>query len=187
MSNADGFLKKGPLLLLVAILSVACSPFSSRTFVIENKGTIYFDNFENSTELRAHVSPEGCFGSSCTLPIEQSGHVKVDAQRRALHFESRFVLRQDLTGGCTQDCGGGGSVAFDIGDVEPGIYTVWLGSKRLGQLQVPPPPSTQHYFGFSTDATATPLPSPSPRPSPTDPRAYPPPKPEIKSTAFPYP
>jgi hypothetical protein len=187
MSKTACLLSKGAILLLVAFLSLACTPLSTRTVVVENRGTIYFDNLENSTTLRAHASPEGCFSSSCTLPLEQSGNVKIDPQSFTLHFETRFVLRQQLRGVCTADCGGGGSVAFEIGEVEPGVYTVWLGSKRLGQLQIPFQPAMQPYLEFSTEATATPLPSPTVRAAPTEPRAYPPPEPEINPKAYPFP
>lgn len=172
MSRPGHFLKESLILLLVLVLSVACSPFSSRITVVENEGTIHFDNRQNSTELIALVQPEGCFSSSATQPLEQSGTVRVDTRQLTLRFETRFVLRRSLEGG-TLDCGGGGYIEFYIGDVEPGVYTIWLGSRRLGQLKVPPDLSSQPYFQFSTKATATPLPSPSPTPAPTDPLAYP--------------
>ncbi len=185
MSDTDRRRKVALILLLTLFLSVACT--SNRISVIENEGTIYFENLTSSIELIARAHPEGCFSSSCTRPLEQSGSVRIDTERFALHFETQFVLQRDIGGACTADCGGGGHIEFRIGDVERGVYTVWLGHKKLGQLEVPLRGSTQRYLEFSTGATATPLPPPTPTPAPTDPFAYPPPEPTIVPTAHTYP
>ncbi|GEM_PF-1947480 len=122
------------------------SPLPSDAIVVENEGRICFHEFENSLEVQGYFVPRGCFSSSCTRPIQQTVHIQVDTAQFALRFNTRFVLidpyaAQGKTRGsyrCTEDCDGAGSIQFEIGDLERGTYSVWLGERNLGQISFPP-------------------------------------------------
>lgn len=114
------------------------------TTIIENAGQICFRAFDNSTkELRGVFSPTGCFSSSCTLPLEQRVDVKLDDSQFAIRFTTRFVLKDTTVRvpeprTCTADCNGGGTIDFKISGVKGGNYSVWLGNRELGSLEIPP-------------------------------------------------
>lgn len=57
-----------------------------------------------------------------------------------LRFLTRFVLFDPIRNPdhiCTGDCGGAGSVEFDIGSLERGMYAIWIGDKQVGELYLP--------------------------------------------------
>lgn len=122
------------------------SPLPSNAIVIQNEGYICFREFENSLEVQGYFIPKGCFSSSCTRPIQQTVDIKIDTAQFALRFDTLFVLIDPYAAqgkprgsyACTEDCGGAGSIQFEIGDLERGTYSVWLGERNLGQISFPP-------------------------------------------------
>ncbi len=151
--------------IFVCVALTGCVPSPNTTFVsplpgdaivIQNEGYICFHEFENSLEVRGYFNPKGCFSSSCTRPIQQTVDIKVDTTRFAIQFNTLFVLIdpyavQGKPRGsyvCTEDCGGAGSVQFDIGDLERGTYSVWLGERNLGQISFPPDTITRRDICF---------------------------------------
>jgi len=134
---------------LVSIILVGCtqapngtfvSPVPSGAVVVQNEGYICFTEFDNSLEVRGYFTPRGCFSSSCRRPVQQTVDVQVDTTQFAIRFNTRFVVidpyaaQGALRGSyvCTDDCGGAGDIQFNIGDVERGTYSVWLGERNLG-------------------------------------------------------
>jgi hypothetical protein len=122
------------------IMPTKSSDAQTEVLIIENEGEVCFTGCPQCQELRAHFRPEGCFSSSCTRILEQFGEVTVDQSAFAIRFHTRFILDRRLPGqfGCTGDCGGGRSVEFDLGFLERGRYSVWLGDSKVGDLNVPP-------------------------------------------------
>jgi hypothetical protein len=137
-------------------------PLPKGAVVQENQGSVCFQNYSNTIEVTASIHPEGCFSSSCIRPIQQVGTFTLDSSQRRLLFQSRFVLIDrfgDNIHGCTADCGGGGRIEFDIGDLDRGTYSVWLGNLKLGDIEVPSRYSFQEgWICMSSKATVTPLP-----------------------------
>ncbi len=152
-------------------------PLPSGALVIENEGKVCFEIYENSTEIQASLLPKGCYSSSCTSIVQQVGNMSVDQDRYRLQFQSRFVVnRTALERRCTADCGGGGSITFRSGMVEKGMYTVWLGRTRVGELILPFTISSEQTQCFDTEHPATPIPTKGRvTPTPTYPYPYPPP------------
>lgn len=164
MSRNPGMMKVACLCLSLVCLT-SCTRLSEKpnvaqlqplsvpdeAVVVKNEGRVCFEEFDNSLELRGHFSPKGCFSSSCTRPIEQSFVVRVDTEQYTIRLYANFVL-VDPYGSephrCTADCGGAGGIDFDIGDVERGTYSIWLGEMRLGELTVPPESLTGHDICF---------------------------------------
>ncbi len=163
------------LLLSIGLLA-ACSPGTPKSaaglpalpslpggaIVQENLGRICFQTASVSTQVQGQILPVGCYSSACTRPVQQVYALDLDETQRQLRFQSRFVLQnlaynQPLA--CTRDCTGGGSMSFDLGDLQPGAYSVWLGDLNLGQFQVPPPAGAGGPGCLSSEATATPPPA----------------------------
>jgi hypothetical protein len=122
------------------------SPLSGDPLYIQNEGYLCFSEYADALLARGYFIPKGCFSSSCTRPIQQSIDIKVDTASFAIRFNTLFVVidpfaAQRLQRGsyaCTEDCGGAGIIKFEIGDVERGNYTVWLGERNLGRISFPP-------------------------------------------------
>ena len=122
------------------------SPVPTGAVVVQNEGYVCFDEFEDSLEVSGYFIPKGCFSSSCTRPVQQFVDIQVDTTQFVIRLSTRFVLVNPYavqgmprgSYGCTADCGGAGSIRFEIGDVERGIYSVWLGERNLGQISFPP-------------------------------------------------
>ncbi len=122
--------------------------------VVENAGELCFQPpwqqtgafvaITKGSELAATISP-GCFSSSCTEVVEQTGVMRIDQVRHAFYFQSRFRLLADLgmdnsgqqVRTCTMDCGGGGSLVFNRIYFNEGIYSIWWGDKKVGEMSVP--------------------------------------------------
>lgn len=132
-------------------------PLTEGAVVQENKGRVCFRNLEYSM-LQGIIQPQGCYSSSCTDQIQQVGAVTISDQNK-IQIQSRFVIARNGGLICTADCGGGGYVEFDIDQIEQGIYSVWLGEMKLGDIEIPPRyPSLNQDTCLSSEATATPLP-----------------------------
>jgi hypothetical protein len=114
--------------------------YEYKEVVRENEGQVCFEAFGDTNYLRGIFFPRGCWSSSCTQPIEQSVVVELDAEQFTIRFYSKFVLLLPNGGEpliCTDDCEGAGTPEFDIGKVERGRYSIWLGDTKLGELSVP--------------------------------------------------
>lgn len=106
--------------------------------ILENEGYICFEEYENSLEVRGFFIPKGCFSSTCTRPIQQDIGIQVDTTNMQFRFDTRFVLIDPYAasgkpGGsyeCSADCDGAGRIQFEIGDVDRGTYTIWLGERN---------------------------------------------------------
>jgi hypothetical protein len=119
--------------------------------IVQNEGQICFSRIPagavptSETRLRVHVWPAGCRSSSCTITYERNGDMQIDAVNRRIRFLSRYML-EDYSGvpgpdgqacECTTDCGGGGEIEFDTGDLPEGVYQVELGMKVIGEIAIP--------------------------------------------------
>lgn len=131
----------------------------------------------------ARVTTLYCLSSSCTERFVQQAHIDVHEQGRVILVTSKFIYRDTRVNGvqCTADCSGGGVVTVPLGDILPARYTVWIGDRRAGEIDVP---STQNpWIGDSCVSSrtqedskrASPTSSPAPYPSLFTPevRAYP--------------
>lgn len=131
-------------LLSFALMPLFCSrvpndqDYPPDARVIDNQGQICFKEIDKSTVVQGYFRPKGCFSSSCTRTLEQSLTTRVDPARFRIEFDARFALASTGDELCTDDCGGAGTALFDIGDVDSGVYSVWLGSDSLGVLDIPP-------------------------------------------------
>jgi hypothetical protein len=174
-------------LSLCLLLLVSCAAPSNGLFrrfstsageqVIEDEGVVCFSPFDNTVEVRGYYAPSGCFSSSCTRPIEESLTVRVDTDASRIQFDTRFVLTQPydpVVHGCTLDCDGAGSIQFEIGDIERGTYSVWIGREKLGEIDVPSRVPSGRDICLESKQGQTAMPSLVPRPS-TRPTVTPPP------------
>lgn len=88
--------------------------------------------------MQAAVSPFGCYSTTCTRQVSQAGSAVIDQDQFQIHIESKFVLadasRFPLP--CTENCSGGGTVNFDLGELQVGQYEVWYGDDIAGELNV---------------------------------------------------
>jgi hypothetical protein len=88
--------------------------------------------------MTAAVSPKGCFSTTCTRPTLQAGTAIFDRQERLIRLETRFVLvetsRFPLP--CIENCAGGGTVQFKLGNLIPNDYEVWFREKKVGELKI---------------------------------------------------
>jgi len=122
--------------------------------IVENAGELCFQptwqqtgnwiEITKGSELAATISP-GCFSSSCTEIMEQTGAIRIDQASQAFYFQSRFRFLADLGSdnagrqvrACTADCGGGGSLMFNRIYFNEGVYSIWWGNKMVGKITVP--------------------------------------------------
>ncbi len=180
------------------------------SFVIENEGDVCFRPLcEQCAEFTVVVDPQnapgGCWSSSCTEVLEQSGGVQFDVPASRIQVSSRFLVRHipgalDGTVGCTTDCSGAGRLAFEPGSLPDGRYSVWHGENEIGTLELgtngmpryeqcfqwPPPeiPTEVPYTGPTMTPWPTTVPSPTLTPGPR-PTWFP--YPEPGPTTDPYP
>jgi hypothetical protein len=104
---------------------------------IENRGEICFW-LDEVGDMMASISPEGCFSTSCTHQVQKVGKAVVDKQDFELRFEALFVLAETsrFPLPCIDNCSGGGTIDFNLGMLEVGDYSVWLGDENIGKLLV---------------------------------------------------
>jgi hypothetical protein len=48
-----------------------------------------------------------------------------------IEFHTSFLVETTLDVIRTMDCGGAGKMSFEIGDVEAGVYSIWIGNKTV--------------------------------------------------------
>jgi hypothetical protein len=104
---------------------------------IENRGEICFQ-VDDIGDMIVSVSPEGCFSPGCTRQVQKVGKVVVDRWDFKLNFETSFVLAETsrFPFPCIDDCYGGGTIVFNLGMLDVGDYSVWLGDENIGKLMV---------------------------------------------------
>lgn len=122
---------------LLVLLLLGCRAGSR---VVENTGFVCFKKMsQDSKSIYVDVRPPGCYSSSCTEVLEQSGDMAVDEKNRVIRFHSRFEFRDisNVVETCTADCGGAGRLRFEVEALSPGEYEIWLGEERLGSLHMP--------------------------------------------------
>ncbi len=128
-----------PCLLAIVLASCAASaptpPPTPPVIVVEDAGDICFSGYDVAAPaLSGTFAPAGCFSTSCTARIETRFSAPRLPDEAALHFSSRFVLRDTtvrfpIAEACTADCMGAGTYPFTIGGILTGTpYTVWLGA-----------------------------------------------------------
>ena len=107
------------------------------TGIVEEFGSICF-RYDDQGRMQAEVSPLGCYSTTCTRPVLQAGSAVLDQDQFQIHIESKFVLadasRFPLP--CTENCSGGGTINFDLGELQVGQYEVWYGDDIAGELNV---------------------------------------------------
>lgn len=105
--------------------------------IVEDYGSICFW-YDDQGSMQAAVSPLGCYSTTCTRPVLQAGSAVIDQDQFQIRVVSRFVLadtsRFPLP--CTENCSGGGTVNFDLGELQVGQYEVWYGDDIAGELNV---------------------------------------------------
>lgn len=134
------------IVFVLGMLVFAVGSFIVSTFIIverpsldgtvEDWGRICF--WPDVGGIMAAVSPKGCYSTSCTMSKLQKGTAVVDRQAYRIQLETSFVLvetsRFPLS--CTNNCAGGGTVQFNLGDLIPNRYEVWFREEQVGELNV---------------------------------------------------
>lgn len=95
--------------------------------------------FRQSEQARilASVAPSECYSMRCTRLSMATGTAFLDRRVFRLKFETTFNLMKTRSLlPCTPDCVGGGSLEFDLGQLDPGRYQVYLWNGYLGDLDV---------------------------------------------------
>jgi len=105
--------------------------------IVEDYGSICFW-YDDQGSIRALVSPLGCYSTTCTRPVSQVGSAVLDQDQYQIHIESSFVLAEDsrFPLPCTENCSGGGTVNFDLGELQVGEYEVLFRGEEVGNLNV---------------------------------------------------
>lgn len=109
----------------------------TREGIVEDWDTICFWYSDQGT-MFANISPLGCYSSTCTLPISQTGTALLDQDQYQIHLDSRFVLTETsrFPLPCIDNCAGGGSVYLDLGELQVGKYAVFFKGEPVGDLNV---------------------------------------------------
>jgi hypothetical protein len=105
--------------------------------IVEDYGSICFW-YDDQGSMQASVSPLGCYSTTCTRPALQSGSAVIDQDQYQIDIESRFVLAETshFPLPCTENCSGGGTVNFDLGELQVGEYEVLFREEVVGNLNV---------------------------------------------------
>ncbi len=134
------------IVFILGMLAFAFGYFILSTFIlvgrptpegiVEEWGEICFWPAEDG--IYAAVSPKGCYSTSCTAPRLQAGTAVVDLQNARIRLQTRFLLAKvsSFPLPCKDNCEGGGTVQFKIGQLNPNEYAVWFGDEQVGDLQV---------------------------------------------------
>jgi hypothetical protein len=134
------------IVFVLGMLAFAVGSFIVSTFIIverpslagtvEDWGRICF--WPDVDGVMTAVSPKGCYSTSCTLSKRQIGTAVVDGQANRIQLETSFVLvetsRFPLP--CIDNCQGGGTIQFNLGDLIPNKYEVWFREEQVGELNV---------------------------------------------------
>lgn len=139
---------KNFLIFFLGMITFAVGSFIVSTFIFVERpmpagsGSIY--DYEricfwpDVDGITAAVSPKGCYSTSCTWPSSQAGTAIVDRQGYKIQLETRFVLAESTRYPlpCTENCAGGGTVQFHLGQLTPNRYEVWFREEKVGTLDL---------------------------------------------------
>jgi hypothetical protein len=94
--------------------------------------------YDDQGSMQAEVSPQGCYSSTCTRIVSQTGTVVIEQNKFQIRIESRFILTKTsrFPLPCTENCSGGGTVNFDLGVLQVGEYGVWFKDEEVGNLNI---------------------------------------------------
>ncbi len=165
---------------------IQSSSIPSDALIEENLGQVCFYR-RSPTQFRVSVSTLVCLPTGCTLVYQRTGVMKIDSQKRAIRFSTRFAVKTvamiGASCGCDADCGGAGWLEFETGQLSEGVYAVMLGNLKLGDLVIPANTDPCFY----SEATAIPYTTPVPTAT-KDWSAYPQPvSSTMKPSPYPYP
>jgi len=134
------------LVFFLGMTTFAIGSFIVSTFIFVERPTMdgIIEDWEQicfwpgESGIYAAVSPKGCYSSTCTRPTLRAGTAVVDEQDDKIQLETRFVLvetsRFPLP--CIENCAGGGTVQFKLGDLTPNDYEVWFRDEKVGELMI---------------------------------------------------
>jgi hypothetical protein len=170
---------------------VSLSDLSSGVAIIRNRGQVCFQRLpSNNFRTTVGTGNISCMSSSCTIVYLRVGDLNVSQNPPVIALQARFAAKdvgsQRASGAlcaCSADCEGAGSLDFETGSLEDGVYAVKLGDLKLGGLVVP---ASVEFQCFSSQETAIPYTTPVPT-NTRDPNAYPPPGITTTPTPFIYP
>jgi hypothetical protein len=105
--------------------------------IVEDYGSICFW-YDDQGSMQASVSPKGCYSTTCTRQVSQTGSGMLDQDSFQIHIDSRFALAETSRWPlpCTENCSGGGTVNFELGPLKVGQYQVWFGDELAGEFNV---------------------------------------------------
>jgi hypothetical protein len=105
--------------------------------IVEDYSSICFW-YDERGSMQASISPQGCYSPTCTHQVSQTGSAVIDQDKFQIHLESRFVLAKTsrFLLPCIENCFGGGTVNFDLGELQVGKYEVWFRDEMAGELNV---------------------------------------------------
>ncbi|NIM93912.1 MAG: hypothetical protein GTO18_09410 [Anaerolineales bacterium] len=89
--------------------------------------------------LHAQVKTKGCYSTRCTRQVQKVGSLIIDLENRAMRFTASWVLAETsgFPIGCTDDCGGGGTIDFTIETLEVGDWSVYIDGQEIGKMIFP--------------------------------------------------
>ncbi len=137
---------KSIIIFFLGMLTFAIGYFIVSTFIIVERPTMggIIEDWEkicfwpDESGIHAAVSPKGCYSSTCTRPTLQAGTAIINLQEYDIQLESRFVIvetsRFPLP--CTENCAGGGTVQFNLGNLIPNNYDVRFRDDFVGELSI---------------------------------------------------
>ena len=123
---------KNVLIFILGMVTFAVGWFIVSTFIFVERPSL--DGIVEDWEricfwpdvggIYAAVSPKGCYSTTCTRPKLQAGTAVVDSRVNKISLETRFVLEETsrFPLPCTENCAGGGTVQFNLGDLIPNKY-----------------------------------------------------------------
>ena len=114
-------------------------PADAENYVNTGGVCVFVPSFESRTYVAA-IGLEGnrCLSSSCTDVYLREANVFVSQLTYSLHFNSRFAFRDYARErrACTADCSAVQGFYLQLGPLAPGLYSVWLGTTWLGQIEL---------------------------------------------------
>ena len=137
---------KSIIIFFLGMLTFAIGYFIVSTFIIVERPTMggIIEDWEkicfwpDESGIHVAVSPKGCYSTTCTRPTLQAGTAIINLQEYDIRFESRFVIvetsRFPLP--CTENCAGGGTVQFNLGNLIPNNYDVRFRDDFVGELSI---------------------------------------------------
>lgn len=84
------------------------------------------------------IRPDACHSMRCAHPEEVSGTALLDRREFRIDFDPYFHFTESkpLFFPCADDCAGAGTLQFDLGVLDVGLYQVHVRDHYLGDLSV---------------------------------------------------